>query len=105
MLSSPDGLSEWFADNVNVVGGVYHIIWDDEEGHARIQSQKQNEMIKYEWLDDERKDTFLEFRIKTDPLTKDNALLVTDFCNSGDEKESRQLWDLLITQLKARLGA
>ena len=33
-LSTPSGLSEWFADNVNSRGEHFEFIWDDGEAHA-----------------------------------------------------------------------
>ena len=30
-ISTPSGLSEWFADNVNSRGEIFIFIWDDSE--------------------------------------------------------------------------
>ena len=33
-ISTPSGLSEWFADNVNSRGEIFIFIWDDSEESA-----------------------------------------------------------------------
>ena len=35
-VSTPDGLSEWFADNVNWSGNIYTFIWNDSEEEAEL---------------------------------------------------------------------
>ena len=44
-LSSPSGLSEWFADNVNSRGEDFVFIWDDSEEEAKMIQSKNNERI------------------------------------------------------------
>ena len=39
-LSTPSGLSEWFADNVNSRGEMFTFIWDDSEEHAKMIQKK-----------------------------------------------------------------
>ena len=35
-ISTPSGLSEWFADNVNSRGEIFTFIWDDSEEIAKL---------------------------------------------------------------------
>ena len=35
-ISTPSGLSEWFADNVNSRGEIFIFIWDDSEESAKL---------------------------------------------------------------------
>ena len=51
-ISTPSGLSEWFADNVNSRGEYFTFIWDDSEENARLSSKKTGEKIKFRWIDD-----------------------------------------------------
>jgi hypothetical protein len=39
-ISSPSGLSEWFADNVNYRGEIFIFIWDGAEESAKLLSKK-----------------------------------------------------------------
>ena len=103
-LSTPDGLEEWFADEVNFKDGVFSFVWDGEEERAQMISKKPFESIKFRW-EEEEDDTYFEFLIKTDPLTKEVALVVTDFAEENQIRDSTFLWDNHISSLKKKLGA
>lgn len=104
-LSSADGLQEWFADEVNIKDDVYTFSWDGEEEKARLITKKVNEFIKFQWEHDEDDDSYFEFSIKTDPITKDVALIVTDFAEEKEISDSTFHWDNSINNLKKKLGA
>lgn len=104
-LSTPDGLSEWFADNVNSRSDVFTFIWDDSEEEAKRISYKTNEKIKYKWLDDEDEDIYFEFTIMVDALTSDVSLIVTDFADEDEVDESKMFWENQIAELKQTIGA
>lgn len=105
-LSTPDGLQEWFADKVNYKqNGEFEFNWDDELATAKIVSKRNNESVVFEFTDEEREGNTLEFKINTDPLTRDLALQIADYCLDDDQKSNRQLWDFLINNLKTKLGA
>ena len=80
-ISTPSGLSEWFADNVNSRGEFFTFIWDGSEEKARLTARKSDEKVKFRWIDEDNKDTdyFFELRILEDEITKDVSLMVTDF--------------------------
>ena len=46
-ISTPSGLQEWFADNVNSRGEFFTFIWDDSQEKARLYSKKTGEKIKF----------------------------------------------------------
>ena len=50
-ISTPSGLSEWFADNVNSRGELFTFIWDDSEEQAKLLTKKNSERIKFRWLE------------------------------------------------------
>ena len=105
-LSTPDGLSEWFADNVNSRSDIYTFIWGDSEEQAQRISHKTNERIKYKWLNDEDdKDVYFEFYIQVDALTKDVSLIVIDFADADEVDESKMFWENQISELKQTIGA
>lgn len=106
-ISTPDGLSEWFADDVNIKKDVLTFIWDGSEESARILSKKNGEYVKYQWLEHEEEDldTFFELRLKIDPLTKEVALMVTDFADEDEIEEATLEWETIIGKLKHRLGS
>ena len=104
-LSTPSGLSEWFADNVNSRGEEFTFIWDDSEESAKLLSKKANEKVRFQWDDDEGEDYYFEFFIQVDDITKDVSLIVTDFTTEDEMEESRMLWDNAIADLKQILGS
>tara|TARA_B100001059_G_scaffold236489_1_gene287275 strand:- start:4035 stop:4421 length:387 start_codon:yes stop_codon:yes gene_type:complete len=104
-ISTPSGLSEWFADNVNSRGELFTFIWDDSEEQAKLVTKKNSERIKFKWIDDENDSSFFELRIEVDSITKDVSIIVTDFCDDDEVEESKMLWENQISSLKQVLGS
>jgi uncharacterized protein YndB with AHSA1/START domain len=106
-LSTPSGLSEWFADDVNIKKDVYTFIWDGSEEEARMLTKKNDEYIKFRWMEDEEEgnNVYFEIRIKIVPLTGEVALIVTDFAEEDELEEAQLLWDSQINKLKRILGS
>ncbi len=105
-FSTPSGLSEWFADNVNSRGELFTFIWDDSEEQAKLLTKKSSERIRFRWLTDED-DTgyYFEIKIQVDDITKDVSLIVTDFAEEDEVEEAKMLWDNQISDLKQVLGS
>ncbi|MBB1192065.1 SRPBCC domain-containing protein [Flavobacterium sp. SOK18b] len=106
-ISTPSGLSEWFADNVNSRGEYFTFIWNDSEEKARLASKKTGEKVKFKWVDENSKDTeyFFELHILVDELTKDVSLMVVDFAEKGEVSEATLLWENQISDLKHLIGS
>tara|TARA_B110000003_G_scaffold230818_1_gene233138 strand:+ start:176 stop:562 length:387 start_codon:yes stop_codon:yes gene_type:complete len=104
-ISTPSGLSEWFADNVNLRGDLFTFIWDDSEEQARLLTKKNGERVKFKWLEDDDTITYFEIRIQVDGITKDVSLMVTDFSEEDEVEEAKMLWDNQISDLKKVLGS
>jgi uncharacterized protein YndB with AHSA1/START domain len=106
-ISTPSGLSEWFADNVNSRGEYFTFIWNDSEEKARLASKKTGEKVKFKWVDENSKDTeyFFELHILVDELTKDVSLMVVDFAEKGEISEATLLWENQISDLKHLIGS
>jgi uncharacterized protein YndB with AHSA1/START domain len=103
-LSTPEGLSEWFADNVNLKRDKYTFIWEGTEQEASVVQRKANKYIRFHWEEDEDLEQFFEFRIHTDELTGDVALLITDFAEEDEKDDAVDLWDSQISELKHAIG-
>ena len=104
-ISTPSGLSEWFADNVNLRGDLFTFIWDDSEEQAKLLTKKNGERVKFKWEDDEDANSYFEIRIQVDGITKDVSLMVTDFSEEDELEETKMLWDNQISDLKKVLGS
>jgi hypothetical protein len=107
MLSTPSGLSEWFCDNVNLKEDVFTFIWDGSEEQARLLTKKNGESVKFRWMEAEEEgdSSYFELRIQIDSITKDVALIVTDFAEEDEVEESKRFWIGQLTELKQVLGA
>ena len=105
-FATPAGLEEWFADKVNSRGKMISFIWDGVEEKASILTSKNDHRIKYKWLESEDDESYFEFRIEVDALTKDVSLMITDFADDEEEaEESKMLWKNQIDELKHTIGA
>lgn len=106
-ISTPSGLQEWFADNVNSRGEIFTFQWDDSQENAKLVSKKAGEKVKFKWLDSDKKDTeyFFEIRILEDEITKDVSLMIVDFSDPDEVQESIQLWENQVSDLKHVIGS
>ena len=106
-LSTPSGLGEWFADNVNSRGENFSFIWDDSEENDKLIQKKNNERARFQWEEDEEEGNpyYFEFKIQVDDITNDVSLIVTDFAEEDEMEEAKMLWDNLISSLKQILGS
>jgi hypothetical protein len=107
LISTPSGLSEWFADDVNIEDDVYTFIWDGSEEQATRISKKNAEKVRFKWLEDDEDDSdaYFELTYKVDPLTNAVILTITDFAEPHELAESKLLWEQQIGDLKRTLGA
>ncbi len=106
-ISTPSGLSEWFADNVNSRGEYFTFIWDGSEEKARLTSKKTGERVKFRWVDEKDRDTdfYFELRILEDEITKDVSLMVIDYADEEELDEARLLWENQVSDLKHVIGS
>ena len=103
-LNEPNGLAQWFADDVNVRDQVYTFTWDGEQQKAKLLAVKENKLVKFKWVDDEPQ-CYFEMEILQDELTNDVALGVTDFATEENIAERKLIWDNQIQYLISVLGA
>lgn len=106
-LITPSGLQEWFADNVNSRGEMYTFKWDDSVEKAKLASKRTGERVKFKWLDEDGKETdyFFELKIQVDEITQDVSLIVVDFSEEEELRESKLLWENLVSDLKHVIGS
>ena len=104
-LSTPSGLSEWFADDVNLKDNVFTFFWEGNEQKAELLHKKDNKSIRFRWLDIEDEECYFEFRISQDDLTGDVSLLITDCPEKDEVEDTIELWEKQVTVLKRNLGS
>ena len=106
-ISTPSGLQEWFADVVNARDEFFTFSWNGAEENARLALKKNDERVKFKWIDDNKKDTeyFFEILIMEDEITKDVSINVIDFAEEEEIAEMKQLWTNQIADLKHIIGS
>ena len=104
-ISTPSGMQEWYADNVNSRGEFFTFIWEGSEAKAKLVSKNKGQSIRFQWLDDEDTDYYFEMRIQVDAITKDVSIMVTDFAEDDEIEEGKMLWENMISELKQLLGS
>lgn len=106
-LTSPSGLGEWFADDVNIRDGNYFFTWDGFEEEAVLISQKPTQFIRFQWQNDidEGLDTYFDLSYSLDPMTQAITLTVTDFSEPEDKESNILMWEQQIQRLRRLIGA
>lgn len=104
-ISTPSGMQEWYADNVNSRGKFFTFIWEGSEEEAKLISKKKSDYIRFQWMEDEDTDYYFEMRIQVDEITKDVSIMVTDFAEEDEIEEGKMLWENMISELKHILGS
>ncbi|MDC6364449.1 MULTISPECIES: START-like domain-containing protein [Flavobacteriaceae] len=103
-ISTPSGLSEWYADNVNSRSEMFTFIWDGAEEMAKMLKRKSDEFVKFAWEESDD-DSYFEMRIIVDEITKDVSLFITDFAEEDEVDEAKMLWENQVSDLKQVLGS
>ncbi|MDO4729330.1 MAG: START-like domain-containing protein [Bacteroidota bacterium] len=103
-ISTPSGLSEWYAEDVNANNGIYTFIWEDSEEKAKLLRKKLDEVVKFRWLDGDDS-SYFEMKIVVDELTEDVSLVVIDFSEPQNLENAKMLWENQVSELKHILGS
>ena len=103
-LTTPPGLSAWFADDVTIDDSLYTFKWNKVEERAQVVSMKPEVSVRYRWEDEEDESAYFEFIIHTIELTGATSLEITDFSEPSEKSDSISLWDSQVDELKRTLG-
>ena len=102
-LSTAEGLTKWFAESVNPLEDkLYDIVWDKSSHIAKISAFRANNHIKYQFYEENGKKDFayIDFKLNRNPMTETTFLQIVDYSDMTDEIELRNLWDMLIDDLR-----
>lgn len=103
-LSEPNGLAQWFADDVSVKDHTFLFTWDGEQQPAKLLLAKENKLVRFRWVEDEPL-YYFEMEILQDELTNDVALSITDFATEDTLIERKAIWNNQVEYLISVLGA
>lgn len=102
-LSTPAGLQEWFAEKVDERDNVFSFSWNGSTDKAEVLESEENRFIKFHWTHTPKEEYF-EFRIERSEVTNLTILVINDFAEKKDVKDSTQLWGYQVKELFHRLG-
>lgn len=102
-ISTPNGLEQWFADEVRHDGKNYTFIWSGSGQDATLLGVRAYTYIRFRWKEDADR-SYFELKIQVSELTDATELVVTDFSESDEIDESKDLWNSQIETLRRMLG-
>jgi hypothetical protein len=102
-LSTPTGLSEWFADKVDERDGVFYFGWNGSVEMAEVLERETDKFIRFHW-ESAPAGEYFEMRIDKSEITNQTILVIKDFAEKKDIKDQTLLWDHQIKDLFHRLG-
>jgi uncharacterized protein YndB with AHSA1/START domain len=102
-LTTPSTLIRWFCDEVDIQGDTFTFVWSGSEEVAELIDDIEDERVRFEWEDADEGE-FLEFRMEKSPVTGETILNITDFCDSDEVADQKQLWETQIAQLRTETG-
>jgi hypothetical protein len=103
-ISTPVGLQEWFADEVNQRENQFSFTWNGSIDEAELLEEFENEYVRFRW-DYYKANEFFEFRIEQSPVTNETIFKITDFAEKNDLKDAERLWNQQVNDLKHRIGS
>lgn len=109
-IQTAGGLSEWFANDVNInPEKVFTFELDDNDvRRARMVSSRINHFCRFEFLPESDNDqgdpSWFELRLETNELTQSTFIKISDYSDFDDMEELQDLWEGLIENLKKVVG-
>lgn len=103
-LSTPAGLQEWFADEVDESEGVFTFGWNGTKEKAKVLDAIEDKLIRFQWEGSPAGEYF-EFLIDKSEITNLTMLVIKDFAEKKDIKDQSQLWEHQVKDLFHRIGA
>ena len=109
LMSTPEGLAKWLADEVTRDGDTLTFTWGNTWSHhetrtAAVIDRKDYEYIRLRWSEDEYRDTYLELRMEKSDITGDYILVITDYAPDGDTATLEDIWDANMDALHRSTG-
>ena len=103
-LSTPAGLQEWFADQVDERDDVFTFGWNGTEEKADLLEKEDDKFIRFHWTHSQKGEYF-EFFIDKSEVTNQTILIIKDFAEKKDIKDQSQLWEYQVKDLFHRIGS
>jgi len=102
-FTTPSCLIRWFCDEVDISENKFTFVWSGSEEVAELIEDIEEERVRFHWEDSDESE-FLEFRMKKSPVTNETILEITDYCDSDEVDDQRQLWESQMKLLRQETG-
>ena len=108
IISTPEGLAKWIADDVADEGEWLRFTWGEtwsnhEIRRARKLEEQRFDYIRFAWENDEN-DEYWELKIEKSELKGDFILIITDHALAEDVDALEDIWDSNLEQLHNNTG-
>ena len=106
LISTPEGLAKWIADEVTRDGESLQFTWGvDWRHHEERTAVVTQEVppIHFGWMWEDE-DFSVEMEIKRSDITGDYILIVTDYAEKDDEDWLRAVWESNFERLHSTTG-
>jgi uncharacterized protein YndB with AHSA1/START domain len=103
-ISTEGGLRKWFADDVRKINdNLLRFTWKGQSQDAEIKTVRQNELIRFRWIDEPER-PFFELKLTKDEITNTVSLIVTDFAPNDEIEYEKLLWNKHVEELRRNIG-
>ena len=102
-FTTPSCLIRWFCDEVDISEDKFTFVWSGSEEVATLIDDIEEERVRFHW-DDADEGEYLEFKMTKSPVTNETILIITDYCDSDEVDDQRQLWDSQMKLLRQETG-
>lgn len=100
LISTPEGLCQWFAEGVEVQDDIFRFRWEGSEQSARLVQSSNNKAVKFQWLEEPYKDLHLEMQVVHESTSTGVSLLITDYAEAAEMDFSQRLWKTQVGHLQ-----
>ena len=108
-FTTPSGLAQWFADDVNIdEDNIFNFIWEEEDHKAKMVSHRTNSFTKFVFLNADKTEgddpDWVEFKIDLNEMTQTTFIRVQEYSDFDDKEEQAEVWEGLLHTLKETVG-
>lgn len=104
-ISTSNGLSDWFADKVEVKDKIFTFYWKGHEQIAEVLNSRIGNHIRFRWEEDKDTEYYFEFKMAIDEITNQVSLSIIDFAEPDEIDDAKALWTKQIKDLTRTIGA
>jgi uncharacterized protein YndB with AHSA1/START domain len=103
-VTTPSCLVRWYCDEVETNEDLVSFTWNGNIEDAEMVDDIEDERVRYKWLDADDEKEYYEFRMYKSDVTLETILEITDFCDQGDEKSTKDWWTNKVALLRQECG-